>query len=201
MQEWIKSTTLKFVILLFLLYLTSLFKLFITEWDLSFSLMVKTFSIPRLLQLGTYLNYLYILTCLIQYVCPFNECYSSLLNGTTMHLKIILKMENAGNWRQEQKQAGRQRWINFIDDVLIALRPYLATCIRPCCFGYMMLSSIALSGLHCVYSKWEISKFFCFSFFLLFNLSTEQLLDSLLSMRLLMSLKSKTDDEAAGLSH
>ncbi len=39
------------------------------------------------------------------------------------------------------------------------------------------------------------------AFFLLVNLSTEQLLDSLLSMRLLMSLKSKTDDKAAGLSH
>lgn len=111
---------------------------------------------------------------------------------------------NDRNGGREQKQAGRQCWINFIDDVLIALRPYLATCIRPCCFGYMMLSSIALGGLHCVYSKWEISQVFpfqLFSFSLLVNLSTEWLLDSLLSMRLLMSLKPKTDDEAGGLSH
>lgn len=112
---------------------------------------------------------------------------------------------NSRNGGQEQKQADRQCWINFIDDVLIALWPYLATCIRPCCFfGYMMLSSIVFGGLYCVYSKWEISKFFCsrfFSFSLLVNLSSEWLLYSLLSMRLLMSLKPKTDDEAGVPSH
>lgn len=48
--------------------------------------------------------------------------------------------------------------------------------------------------------SFSVSAFF-FPFSLLVNLSTEWLLDSLLSMRLLMSLKSKTDDEAAGLSH
>lgn len=48
--------------------------------------------------------------------------------------------------------------------------------------------------------SFSVSAFFFF-LSLLVNLSTEQLLDSLLSMRLLMSLKSKTDDEAAGLSH
>lgn len=110
---------------------------------------------------------------------------------------------NSRNGGQEQTQAGRQCWINFIDDVLIALRPYLATCIRPCCFGYMMLSSIVFGGLYCVYSKWEISKFLfqIFSFSLLVNLSSEWLLYSLLSMRLLMSLKPKTDDEAGVPSH